>query len=81
MIESNDSTMRTAAASAPRVLEMSGRRSIRSGAVSLVIGVVITVFTYAAAAGGGVYIVAWGPMVYGLYRIVSGLRLLNRSRR
>lgn len=40
----------------------------------------ITVVTYAQAQGGGVYFVAWGPVVYGIYRIVTGLLLLNKSK-
>lgn len=58
--------------------------AVRSGAVSqlgmgvvlLVIGIVITVGTYAAASSGGTggfYLVSWGPMVFGVIRIFRGL--------
>ncbi|MBF9072644.1 hypothetical protein [Streptacidiphilus fuscans] len=59
--------------------EAKGKRHIGFGIAWLVAGVLITVITYAQAAGGGVYVVAWGPMVYGIYRIVSGARLLNAN--
>lgn len=68
-----------AAAARQAAREAKGKRHIGFGIAWLVAGVLITVITYAQAAGGGVYVVAWGPMVYGIYRIVSGARLLNAS--
>jgi hypothetical protein len=43
-----------------------------SGVLWCIGGVVVTAATYAAASGGGVYIVAWGAMLVGLVRIVRG---------
>ena len=60
--------------------ETKGKRGIGFGAAWFVAGLLVTVMTYAQAQGGGVYVVAWGPALYGIYRIVSGLRLLNKSR-
>jgi hypothetical protein len=42
------------------------------GAVALV-GLIITVVTYRAASGGGHYVVAWGPAIFGLIAFVRGL--------
>ncbi|HVV14709.1 hypothetical protein [Amycolatopsis sp.] len=64
-----------------RIRETKGRRGIGFGAVWLVAGILITAVTYSDAARGGVYFVAWGPVVYGIYRIVAGYRLLAKSRR
>jgi len=62
------------------IWETKGKRAIAFGAVWLVAGLLITIITYSAAAGGGVYVVAWGPALYGIYRIFSGYRLLNKAR-
>jgi len=56
-----------------------GQRCIGFGIAWLVIGVVITAWTYSLAAQGGVYIVAWGPALYGVYRIIRGILLLQKS--
>lgn len=57
-----------------------GQRYIGFGVVWLVLGIVITAWTYSLASQGGVYIVAWGPTLYGAYRIVRGVLLLQKSR-
>ncbi|MER5756550.1 hypothetical protein [Streptomyces sp. NPDC002088] len=62
------------------IWETKAKRGIGFGAAWLIGGVLITVVTYAQAQGGGVYLVAWGPVVYGIYRIVTGLLLLNKSK-
>ncbi|MDL5158901.1 hypothetical protein [Actinomycetospora termitidis] len=49
------------------------RRRLVVGAIWLILGVLVTVITYANAAGGGIYVVAWGPMIFGVFRIVQGL--------
>jgi hypothetical protein len=56
-----------------------GQRYIGFGIFWLVIGIVITVWSYSLAAQGGVFIVAWGPVIYGVYRIVRGILLLQKS--
>ncbi|MGW0838933.1 hypothetical protein ACWD26_02005 [Streptomyces sp. NPDC002787] len=63
------------------VREARNRRSIEFGAAWLIGGVLLTVITYEQARATGAYLLAWGPMLYGGYRIVSGLQLLNRSRK
>ena len=39
-----------------------------TGAFVVLAGLGVTIATYALAWSGGVYIVAWGPMVYGFIR-------------
>ena len=51
------------------------------GAVALTIGGLLTVITYANASPGGTYIVAWGPMIYGLGMLIAGTVLLVRAPR
>jgi hypothetical protein len=42
--------------------------------VAVVLGLIVTAATYAHASGaGGVYVLAWGPIVFGLVQIVRGL--------
>ncbi|MFG2555302.1 hypothetical protein ACGFWF_35975 [Streptomyces sp. NPDC048581] len=61
------------------IWETKGKRALGFGAAWLIGGVLITTITYSQAQGGGVYVVAWGPALYGIYRIVTGLLLLNKS--
>jgi hypothetical protein len=48
-------------------------RALTVGAVALVIGLVVTAATYAHAESEGVYVLAWGPIVFGLVQLVRGL--------
>ncbi len=52
------------------------RSRIVAGAIFLVIGLLISLGTYEAAASnptGGVYLVAYGPVIFGAYLLLSGL--------
>ena len=51
----------------------SGSSDIAVGLALMAIGILITVVTYNAAAGGGVYVVAWGPVIFGFIRLMRGL--------
>lgn len=42
------------------------------GAVVALVGLIITIVTYRAASGGGHYVVAWGPAIFGLIAVVRG---------
>jgi hypothetical protein len=49
-------------------------RTLVRGVLFLAIGLVVTVATYShAATDGGIYVVAWGPVIFGLIQIVRGL--------
>ncbi len=45
------------------------------GIIALLVGLLITVVTYSNASGasGGTYVVAYGPMAYGVVSIIRGL--------
>ena len=43
------------------------------GGVVFLVGLIITIVTYRAASGGGHYVVAWGPALFGLIAVVRGL--------
>jgi hypothetical protein len=43
------------------------------GGLLVGVGLVITVGTYAAAANGGTYVVAFGPIIFGGIRLLKGL--------
>lgn len=60
--------------------ETRGKRSIEFGAAWLIGGLLVTVITHEQAQGAVVYVVTWGPTLYGIFRIVSGCQLLSRSR-
>jgi hypothetical protein len=49
------------------------RKSILYGSLLAIAGVVLTVITYAAATGGGTYILAWGPVLGGIAMVITGL--------
>ena len=55
-----------------------GRRQMLGGIALLVIGIVITAATYSSASssGGGTYIVAYGPMIWGVIQLFRGLSKL-----
>jgi len=61
------------------------KRALRRMAIGLVFfiaGLAITAATYSHAASspsGGTYIVAWGPMVFGVLSIVRGMVALRRA--
>jgi len=63
---------------APVSLHPPSAPDIVIGGLLVVLGVVITVVTYQDASGGGTYIVAWGPVVYGAARLFRGLVNLAR---
>jgi len=46
---------------------------IARGLVMMAIGIGVTAATYSAASGGGTYIMAWGPIVYGFITLIRGL--------
>jgi hypothetical protein len=41
-------------------------------------GILVTVFTYAAASGGGTYVVAWGAIVFGAIQFFKGVANRNK---
>lgn len=51
------------------------------GLVIFVVGIVITLGTYSAAGPGGGFVVAWGAIAFGGYRLVRGLYYLDDPRR
>jgi hypothetical protein len=63
-----------------QILRTRGIRALIFGAVWFVGGLILSAVTYSAAASGGVYIVAWGPMLYGIIQIVIGLVRLNKAK-
>ncbi|HMH92054.1 MAG TPA: hypothetical protein VK586_13350 [Streptosporangiaceae bacterium] len=61
-----------------------GLRQVVTGSILFVVGLLITIFTLGHAessAGGGTYIVAWGPMVFGIIAIIRGLLAMSRAGR
>ena len=62
-------------------LRQHGLHWIRRGLLSIVIGIAITTLTYMASSGGGLYVVGYGPVIWGVVYVVRGVKLLVRSRR
>lgn len=58
---------------------MDAKANIAMGALFFVGGIIITIVTFSAAAGGGTYVVAWGAIVFGLIQLVRGLAALPGS--
>jgi hypothetical protein len=61
----------------------SARRSIWIGLALSVGGLVLTIVTYANASdsGGGTYIIAYGPMLFGVLTLITGLVGASKYRR
>lgn len=54
--------------------EESGSGDIALGLVLIVIGILITAVTYgSASSSGGTYIVAYGPIIFGVIKLFRGL--------
>jgi hypothetical protein len=49
------------------------QRNMTYGALWCIGGTVVTGLTYAAASGGGTYVVAWGAIIFGGIQFLSGL--------
>jgi hypothetical protein len=64
-----------------RIWDAKGKRGMGFGAAWFLAGLLITLITYSNASGpsGGVYVVAWGPMLYGAYRLISGYLMFKKS--
>ncbi len=58
-----------------------GKRSIAFGVVWIAFGLIFSIISYQAAANGGVYFIAYGPVIFGVYRLVVGIKLLNKAGR
>jgi hypothetical protein len=61
-----------------------GTRQVITGSILFAVGLLITIFTLGHAessVGGGTYIVAWGPMVFGIIAIIRGLLARSRAGR
>jgi hypothetical protein len=56
-----------------------GRHEMLKGAIWFSIGLIITIGTFALASGGGVYVVAWGAILYGGIQFFRGLAIHNRT--
>jgi hypothetical protein len=54
-------------------LERRSRMDVATGAFCVLVGIAGTAATYVMALPGGVYMVAWGPMVFGIMRLMRGL--------
>jgi hypothetical protein len=63
------------------VLRQRGLRRVIFGVVLIVIGVLITTVTYSSAQAGGIYIVAYGPILAGIIGVVRGLMAMSRAGR
>jgi hypothetical protein len=66
------------------MLRRRGRRQVITGSILFVVGLLITIGTLGHAessAGGGTYIVAWGPMIFGIIAIIRGLLSMSRAGR
>jgi hypothetical protein len=68
-----------ALSAARRQLASEGWRAVCIGLFMVVGGLIATVVSVSMATGGGLYIVWWGPVVFGGIRIVKGCRALIAS--
>jgi hypothetical protein len=56
----------------------SGNSQVLLGVLFLLGGIIITAVTYDSASSGGSYIIAYGPMIYGVYSIIRGVARMSR---
>ncbi|MGL5888769.1 MAG: hypothetical protein ACRC3B_02720, partial [Bacteroidia bacterium] len=53
-----------------------GKQDILYGALWLGGGLIITIGTYMMASNGGSYFITYGPVIYGVFRIIRGFTKL-----
>lgn len=70
-------TSAIAAAPAPLEAQDTSARDLIIGSLWLGGGLIVTVVSYAAASGGGRYVITTGAVVYGLIRVIRGLTKLG----
>lgn len=58
-----------------------GRKSMLIGGIVAAIGLVITIGSYAAATGGGTYVVTWGAIVFGGLQFFRGVAVYASANR
>lgn len=58
-----------------------GKRNVALGLAWIAFGLIFSIISYQAASGGGVYFIAYGPVIYGVYRLITGINLLNKAGR
>jgi len=61
-------------------LKERGKKNMLYGALWFIGGLVVTGATYAAASGGGTYVVAFGAVIYGAGQFIRGVLEYNKSR-
>lgn len=54
------------------------KHQLIQGIVLAILGVAITLGTYIYAKGGGVYMITWGAILYGLYQFHQGFEALEK---
>ena len=54
-----------------------GRKNMLYGSLVCTAGIIATAVTYAAAGGGGTYVVAWGGIIFGAGQFVRGVPQLH----
>ena len=68
-----DSLVQYAASTHKAEIRKGAAKQLGFGALLFVLGAVITAATYSAAHNGGVYVVAYGPMIFGGVAVLRGL--------
>jgi hypothetical protein len=56
------------------------QRGMTIGAIICLAGVCVTLVSYSATWGGGIYVVAWGAILFGMVRFLRGAALASTSR-
>ena len=71
-LPAQDLSLEDPAETAEEARERQGRMDVMVGIFGIFGGIAITAGTYALALNGEVYLVAWGPIVFGVLRLVRG---------
>jgi hypothetical protein len=57
-----------------------GKKKMIFGALWFIGGLVFTGASYAAASGGGTYVIAYGAVIFGIVQFIRGVLEYNKSR-
>ena len=72
---------RTSAAELGLTLAQVGRRNMRIGPYVCLAGIAVTLLTWAVSGVTGLYVIAWGAIIFGAGQYFRGLGQYRRSRR
>jgi hypothetical protein len=75
-----DSAQREVQSSRTTALRKRAMRRVKTGLGLIAVGIIITIASVLASAYTGTTLLVWGPILYGLYALITGLIGLSKAK-